>query len=60
MAANNCQHMKDCPIYQGKEETKGIPLTIYKNVFCHRGLKGWNNCEKFLEFKNQELLNKNL
>lgn len=59
MAANLCQYYNTCPVYQGKEETNGPPLTIYKNVFCNRGLKGWNNCEQFMDYKNQAVVEKN-
>jgi hypothetical protein len=55
MSANLCQYTKTCPIFQGKEETNGTPLTIYKNVFCNRGSRGWNNCEHFLDQKKQVL-----
>jgi hypothetical protein len=59
MSANLCQYAKTCPVYQGEEETKGVTLTIYKNVFCNRGFKGWNNCKHFLDQKKQVLLQKN-
>jgi len=57
MAANFCQYIKICPVYQGKEKTSGTPLTIYKNVFCTRGLRGWNDCEKFMDYKKHSLVN---
>jgi len=59
MAANFCQYIKICPVYQGKTEKNGTPLTIYKNVFCTRGFKGWNNCEQFMDYKKQALVKKN-
>jgi hypothetical protein len=51
MSTNCCQYIKTCTIYMGKEETISTPLTVYKNVFCKRGLKGWNNCKKYLEYQ---------
>jgi len=51
MATNLCQYIKICPVYQGQEEISVTPLVIYKNVFCNRGLKGWNNCERFKDYK---------
>lgn len=59
MAANLCQYYNTCPIYQGTEETIGTPLAIYKNVFCNRGFKGWNNCKQFMDYKNQALVKNN-
>jgi hypothetical protein len=50
MSTNLCQYIKTCPIYQGKQETNGAPLALYKNVFCNRGYKGWENCEHYLEY----------
>lgn len=49
-----CQYAKSCPIYKGEEDTNGIPLTLYKNVFCRRGFKGWKGCNKFLENRMHE------
>ncbi len=49
MSANLCQYIKTCQIYLGKKETNGAPLALYKNVFCNRGIKGWKNCNQYLE-----------
>lgn len=49
MSVNLCPYIKTCPVYQGKKETNGIPLELYKNVFCNRGIKGWENCKYYLE-----------
>ena len=51
MPANICQYIKTCPIYQGKKEVSTTPLSIYKNVFCNRGLRGWNNCKQFMDYE---------
>ncbi len=53
MAVNICQYTHTCPIYQGTKEIKVSSLSIYKNVFCHRGIKGWNNCEQYLIFSKE-------
>lgn len=58
MVSNYCKYLKKCEVYQGEISTGEIPPTIYKNVFCHRGLKGWKNCKKYLDFKKQELIEK--
>jgi hypothetical protein len=55
MTSNLCKYAKDCPVYLGKIYTSVAPLPIYKNVFCNRGFKGWNNCEQFMEYKMNDL-----
>lgn len=56
MQTHLCKYNMECPVYQGNAGINGNPLTIYKNVFCNRGSKGWDNCEQFMEYKKQELL----
>lgn len=48
-----CPYANDCPVYKGEIEAVGIPLYIYRNVFCNRGYKGWTNCERYTEFRLQ-------
>ncbi len=55
MIASICQYAKDCPIFQGKENASKIPLRLYQNVFCKRGSKGWNNCERYHKLKGEVL-----
>lgn len=43
-----CPYTKHCELYQGEKVIEQTPLLIYKNVFCHRGLKGWNNCSHYI------------
>lgn len=47
-----CRFSASCQLYQQKTEKKGEELLIYKNVFCHRGLDGWNNCKHYLDLIN--------
>lgn len=54
MPVNFCKYFKDCPVYQGEVDTNGTPLTIFKNVFCNRGVNGWENCKQYLIYKKQE------
>jgi len=58
MPNNICKYYKECLVYQGEVSTNGIPLTIYKNVFCNRGYKGWRNYEKYIDYKKQDLVKK--
>ncbi len=53
MSKTLCPYTKSCPVYKGSGDTGGVPLVIYRNVFCLRGLKGWNNCKEYT--KNQEI-----
>lgn len=48
-----CKFSKDCAIYHGVESI-AMDLMIYRNVFCNRGPKGWNNCKKYIERINIE------
>ena len=42
-----CPHSGTCPVYQGELIIERISPFLIKNVFCNRGYKGWNNCERF-------------
>lgn len=48
----NCIHSNKCKVYQGETISDDNKLTIHKNVFCHRGYKGWRNCDYYLIFEN--------
>jgi hypothetical protein len=54
-----CKYSKQCPVYNGKTKTNGTPLPVYRNVFCNRGSNGWKNCEQFMEYSKQELIQEN-
>jgi hypothetical protein len=47
-----CPHRNICEVYQGQTISDDYKLTIHKNVFCHRGYKGWRNCNQYLIFEN--------
>ncbi len=51
-----CIYTEACEIYLGKTSVKDQKLIIHKNVFCHRGEKGWENCKEYVTFKNKENL----
>jgi len=48
MSKTLCPYTKSCSVYQGKGDTGGVPLVIYRNVFCLRGIKGWSNCKEYI------------
>ncbi len=47
-----CHFANQCEIYKGKKQVKEMPLFLYRNVFCNRGEKGWNNCKQYLIYQN--------
>ena len=47
MSKTLCPYAKDCPVFKGKEDAGKIPLNIYRNVFCYRGMGGWTNCSTY-------------
>ncbi len=51
---NRCRFAIECPIYNGEVKVNDTPLTIYRNVFCNRGIKGWNNCERFRDLDDPQ------
>lgn len=42
-----CRFARDCDIFKGKVVVSDIPLPLYRNVFCNRGMKGWKNCDEY-------------
>jgi len=50
-----CKYTDRCPLYAGEGLPANISLTIYRNVYCYRGKKGWSNCDKFHEFEKERL-----
>lgn len=48
---NRCQYADICPVFKGEEKVSETPLSIYRNVFCNRGVKGWKNCKKYDEYE---------
>lgn len=51
---NRCRYAKECPIFNGEEKISETPLTIFRNVFCNRGIKGWKNCERFNQLEKKD------
>ncbi|MDA3893592.1 MAG: hypothetical protein PF517_18155 [Salinivirgaceae bacterium] len=58
MANSLCEYASKCPDFQGKESTNGIPLQLFKNVFCNRGIRGWSNCKQYLANQANETKSK--
>ncbi len=51
MAQQLCPLASNCEIFQGKKLDLQPPLKLYQNVFCRRGVKGWSNCDHYIETK---------
>ena len=51
---NKCKYAGNCPIFQGIEAPRNMSLTIWRNVFCYRGIKGWMNCPRFRLLEQKE------
>ena len=49
---DRCKFAGECEIFQGKIKINETPLTVFRNVFCNRGMKGWKNCEKYNELSS--------
>lgn len=56
MRATICEYANQCPIYNGEKQIMDTPIVVYRNVFCKRGEKGWNNCKQHMEFKTEKLI----
>ncbi len=50
---DKCRFANDCEIFQGKKVVNETPLPIFRNVFCIRGMRGWKNCERYVELTNE-------
>lgn len=48
-----CRYADHCPLYNGIGIPENMTRSIWRNVFCYRGLKGWTNCEKYKVFKEE-------
>ncbi len=46
-----CEYHRICSVYKGEAEGLTSPLHIIRNVFCNRGLNGWNNCARYTRYR---------
>ncbi|MDF1575788.1 MAG: hypothetical protein P1P86_11430 [Bacteroidales bacterium] len=51
---SRCKYSDRCPLFQGIGIPERMTRSIWRNVFCYRGAKGWNNCQQFLLFEKEE------
>jgi hypothetical protein len=51
---NKCTYAGNCPIFHGIGLPRNMNLTIWRNVFCYRGMKGWSNCPRFRTLEHHQ------
>ena len=49
-----CKYTETCSKYHGNGIPENMTLTIWRNVFCNRGEKGWSNCEEYLKREKEK------
>ena len=47
MGNRKCKYSATCPIFIGTLKEEDKPTFMYKNIFCNRGVRGWNACKRF-------------
>lgn len=55
-----CKYARECPVYQNEIKISGKPIYLVRNVFCNRGYKGWENCERYLALEKGQMIEKNM
>lgn len=48
-----CKYADSCTLFQGKGLPENMTRTLWRNVFCYRGMKGWTNCETYHTFEKE-------
>jgi hypothetical protein len=48
-----CRYADTCPLFDGIGIPENRTQQIWRNVFCYRGTKGWNNCAKYKSFEDE-------
>ncbi len=51
-----CKHAKRCSVYQDTNNEINKPVFLIRNVFCNRGVKGWNNCLRFFNYEKGDVV----
>lgn len=49
-----CKYSDTCPLYRGEGISENMTRTLWRNVFCYRGLKGWTNCSQYKLFQEEQ------
>jgi hypothetical protein len=51
-----CPYADRCDAYQGRGIPEDQSLSVWRNVFCNRGEKGWSNCRQYLIFEKEQIM----
>lgn len=49
-----CKYAAECTVYQNENNEIEKPIFLVRNVFCNRGIKGWQNCKRYLAYEKGE------
>ncbi len=49
-----CKYADRCSVYQESYSGFSTPIHIIKNVFCNRGIRGWENCQRYRLYEQGE------
>ncbi len=48
-----CRYADSCQLYQGNGIPENMTRSLWRNVFCNRGVKGWSNCKQYISFEKE-------
>ena len=48
-----CKYAKTCPLFEGIGIPENMNQSIWRNVYCYRGEKGWSNCAQYQAFERE-------
>ena len=48
-----CRYADDCDLFKGNGIPQHMTLSLWRNVFCNRGIKGWSNCDTFQLYEKE-------
>jgi len=46
-----CPFTGSCELYQGSGLPENSNLTVWRNVFCSAGIRGWKKCKQYQQFE---------
>ena len=46
-----CKYAGNCTLYKGIGIPENMTKSVWRNVFCYRGEKGWANCTEYKVFE---------
>jgi hypothetical protein len=46
-----CKYADNCSLFKGIRIPENMTKSVWRNVFCNRGEKGWANCTEYEQFE---------